>query len=113
VVKDYNKLNYRNRKKIDLALNKHAMHLIRLIIMGREILEGKPVQTYREHDREFLLDIRDGKYTYDQIFEMVDDFEEKFRYATVNTVLPAKPNFNKIEELVITILESRLKNEIA
>ncbi|MFA5557884.1 MAG: nucleotidyltransferase domain-containing protein [Methanofastidiosum sp.] len=112
VVKDYNKLNYRNRKKTDLALNKHAMHLIRLLIMGREILEGKPVQTYREYDREFLLDIRDGKYSYDQIFEMVDEYEEKFKYAIANTVLPAKPDFKKIEELVISILESRLKNEL-
>lgn len=111
VVKDYGKLNHRNKKKTELGLNKHAMHLIRLLIMGSEILEGRPVQTYREKDREFLLKIRDGKYTYDQIFEMVDKYEKKFKYAADNTNLPAKPDFNKVEELVIAINERMFKNE--
>ena len=111
VIKGYGKLNHRNRKKTELSLHKHAMHLIRLLIMGAEILEGKPVQTYRENDREFLLNIRNGKYTYDEIFQMVDEYDNKFKYAADNTNLPAKPNFNQIEELVIAINESRLRNE--
>ena len=109
IVKDYGKLNHRNRKKTDLALNKHAMHLIRLLLMGTEILEGKPVQTYREHDKELLLDIRNGKYTYEQIFDMADEYDKKFKYAADNTCLPVMPNYSKIEELVISINESRLK----
>ena len=62
VVKDYSKLNNRNKKKDDKHLNKHAMHLIRLLLMGSEILEGKGINTYRSHDREFLLEIRNGKF---------------------------------------------------
>ena len=112
VVKQYGKLNYRNKKKSELSLNKHAMHLIRLLIMGTEILEGKPVQTYRDNDGDFLLSIRNGKYTYDEIFEIVDEYEGKFKYAADNTSLPSKPNFNKVEQLVIAINESRLRNDL-
>jgi predicted nucleotidyltransferase len=57
VLTDYEKLNTRNKKKDELHLNKHAMHLIRLLITGTEILEGKGINTYREKDREFLLQI--------------------------------------------------------
>ena len=39
VVKDYDKIGKRNKKKYDLHLNKHAMHLIRLFMMAIDILE--------------------------------------------------------------------------
>lgn len=50
IVKDYSKLNHRNSKKDELHLNKHAMHLIRLLVTGTEILEGKGINTYREKE---------------------------------------------------------------
>lgn len=114
VVKDYGKLNHRNKKKDDLHLNKHAMHLVRLLIMGIEILEGKGINTYREKDREQLLEIRNGKYQkedgsfYKEFFDMVDCLEKKLKYAADNSPLPNKPDFNKIEELVIEINKKRL-----
>lgn len=103
IVKDYSKLNHRNSKKDDIHLNKHAMHLVRLLLMGTEILEGKGINTYREHDRDFLLDIRNGKYTFDEVFECVDELQTRFEYAEKNTCLPAKPNQKEIDELVMDI----------
>lgn len=102
VVKDYNKLNHRNSKKDELHLNKHAMHLIRLLEMGTEILEGKGVNTYREN-KDFLLKIRDGQFSYEEIFDMVDKLEERFNYAGNNTILPNKPDYKKAEEILIEI----------
>ena len=102
IVVDYGKLNKRNKKKDDLHLFKHGMHLIRLLIMGTEILSGKPVTTYRP-EREFLLDIRNEKYTFEEIFEMVDKYEKEFIYAKQNSPLPIKPNYNRINELTIEI----------
>lgn len=103
VINDYSTLNHRNNKKDTLHLLKHAMHLIRLLLMGSEILEGKGINTYRENDRELLLDIRNGKYTYDEIFQMVDVYDKRFKYAMENCVLPDKPDFEKINELVMEI----------
>jgi Predicted nucleotidyltransferase len=103
VLNDYDKLNHRNNKKDTLHLLKHSMHLIRLLKMGIEILEGKEINTYREQDRGLLLDIRNGKYTYDEIFEMVDKYEKDFKYASEHTSLPDNPDYNKINELIMEI----------
>lgn len=116
VIHDYDKtckgnLNKRNNKKDDFHLNKHAMHLIRLLIMGTEILEGKGVLTYRpEHD--LLMDIRNGKYVtvkqdgtkdYSLFFELVDEYEKKFKEAAKNTSLPDEPDYKKIDKLLENI----------
>ena len=103
VINDYDKLNHRNSKKDANHLNKHAMHLIRLFIMGTELLEGKGINTYRENDREFLLKIRNGEFSYNQIFEMVNDYEKKFNYAAENTCLKNNPDYEAVEELMIAI----------
>jgi len=103
VIRDYNKLNNRNKKKDEIHLLKHGMHLIRLLIMGAEILETKKVNTYRKNERDLLLDIRNGKYSYDQIFMMVDEYEHKFDYASNNTELSDIPDWDKINKLMIDI----------
>ncbi|NLD48460.1 MAG: nucleotidyltransferase [Clostridiaceae bacterium] len=103
IVKDYSKLNHRNSKKDELHLNKHAMHLIRLLVTGTEILEGKGVNTFREKEREFFLDIRKGKFSYNEIFQMVDEYELRFKSAAENTSLPDEPDYKRVEELMIEI----------
>lgn len=61
VVKDYEKIGKRNKKKDDLHLNKHAMHLIRLFMMALDILEMGEINTYRKKEHDLLMDIRFGK----------------------------------------------------
>ena len=112
VINDYDKLNHRNSKKDANHLNKHAMHLIRLFLMGTEILEGKGINTYREKDREFLLKIRKGEFSYSEIFEMVNDYEKKFDYAAKNTCLKDEPDYDKVEELMISINRDVILNGV-
>ena len=45
VIRDYEKVGKRNKKKDDLHLNKHAMHLIRLFMMALDILEKGEINT--------------------------------------------------------------------
>ena len=105
----YEKLNHRNHKKDDNHLNKHAMHLIRLYLMCIDILEKEDICTYRENDREFLLEIRNGKYQredgayQDEFFQMVNDFEKRMNYAKQNTNLPKTPDYHAIEEFVMDV----------
>ncbi|ERI89485.1 hypothetical protein HMPREF1982_04639 [Clostridiales bacterium oral taxon 876 str. F0540] len=110
VLKDYDKLNHRNSKKDELHLNKHAMHLIRLLIMGKEILEGKGIHTYREKEIALLMDIRNGNFNYNDIFEMVDKFDKEFKYAAENTILPDEPDYDGVQELLIQINKKVIKN---
>lgn len=108
-IRNFDKLNQRNRKKDDAHLNKHAMHLIRLYLMCLDILEKCEINTYRGDDLELLLNIRMGRYqnadgSYKkEFFELVGEFEKKVLYAKKNTSLPKVPNMKKIEELVMTV----------
>lgn len=101
-VKQYGKLNHRNNKKDEPHLYKHAMHLIRLMMMGIDILEGKGINTYRK-EKDFLLDIRHGKYSFDEIFEITNEYDRKFREAKNHTDLPKYVDMNKVNELIAEI----------
>lgn len=108
IVKDYDKLKHWNRKKDELHLNKHAMHLIRLLITGTDVLEGKGLSIYRKDDRTLLLDIRNGAYSYEAIFEMVDEQEKRFHAAAKTTQLPDEPQYAAVEALMVSIYEKYL-----
>ena len=62
IVKEYDKIGKRNHKKDNAHLNKHAMHLIRLFLMGIDILEKGEINTYRAKEQELLLSIRNGEF---------------------------------------------------
>ena len=108
IIGSYEKLNGRNRKD-EAHLNKHAMHLIRLYLMCLDILEKEEICTYREKERDLLLEIRHGKYqrkdgTFsDEFFQMVNDYERRLNYAKQNTSLPRQPDYHAIEEFVMSV----------
>ena len=118
VVKDYDKIGKRNKKKDDLHLNKHAMHLIRLFMMAIDILEKGEINTYREKEHELLMDIRFGKYQTDEgtfsdsFYDMMREYERRLYYVAEHTDLPAKPDFKRVQELVMTINEMVIRDEI-
>lgn len=114
IVKTFDKLTKRNNKKDEAHLNKHAMHLIRLFLMGIDIFEKEEIITYRENDLAFLMSIRNGKFqktdgTYrHEFFEMVNDYEKRMKYAIANSSLPEKPNRKQIEDFSIEINMSHI-----
>ncbi len=108
-LKSYNKLNHRNSKKSEEALYKHAMHLIRLFIMGTDILNGKGIITKRIDEHNLLMDIRNGKYTFDEIFEITNDIEKQFIEAKKNTKLPEEANMKEIEIFLIKAYTGKIK----
>lgn len=118
VVRDYDKIGKRNKKKDDNHLNKHAMHLMRLFMMAIDILEKQEVHTYRDKEHELLLSIRrgdfqnaDGKFR-DEFYELLAEYEDKLHYAAKNTELPEEPDMNKVQEYVMTINEKVIRDEI-
>lgn len=106
--KSYSKVNSRNRKTKE-KLGKHAMHLIRLLKMGIEVLREGELKVYRLKDREFLLDIRNEKYSWDEIFDIIDELNEQLNEALKHTILPKQTNFEKINVLYQEILFDFLK----
>lgn len=104
----FNKLGQRNNKRTVEKLDKHMMHLIRLYHMCFEILTEQKVNTYRAKDRDFLLEVRNGKYIKDGIITeecraYLRELEEKLQQAKEVTTLPEKPNYKEIEKFVIDV----------
>jgi len=111
VTKTYDKLNHRNRKKGDAYLFKHAMHLFRLLITGMDILNGHGIITKRSDEHDFLMDIRNGKFSYPEIFKMAEEYQVRFDEAAKNTKLPNEPDSARIEVMQIGIYDDHLNRE--
>ncbi len=118
IVKEYDKLGKRNKKKDDNHLNKHAMHLVRLFMMAIDILEKGEINTYRKNEHDLLISIRNGEYqksdgTFnEEFYEIVADYEKKLDYAANNTDLPDEPDFEAVQEFVMSVNEKVIRDEI-
>ena len=116
VIREYDKIGKRNRKKDDRHLNKHAMHLVRLFMMGIDILKYQTIRTRRPDDELVLLkSIRDGYYMKDSVlnedfYKVVADYEKQFAEAEKVSTLPDSPDMNRVEEFVERI-NRRIVNE--
>ena len=103
MLRNYAKLNHRNRKKDDNHLHKHAMHLIRLYLTGIDILAGRGIVTYREDDLPLLKKIRAGEIPFDDVFKLADECGEKISAAYKRSTLPDAPDVAKIHRLLLEI----------
>ncbi len=106
VIRDYDKIGKRNKKKDDNHLNKHAMHLVRLFMMAIDILEKGEIRTHRTDDLELLKSIRRGDFqkadgTYQkEFYDLLGDYEKRLEVATAKTTLPDNPDMEKVEKFV-------------
>lgn len=106
VIRDYDKIGKRNRKKDDNHLNKHATHLIRLFMMAIDILEKGEIRTHRTDDLEVLRSIRRGDFQKEdksfskEFYDMLSDYERRLERATQNTILPDNPDMEKVGKFV-------------
>lgn len=87
---------------------KHAMHLVRLMRMGEEILTTGKVHV-RRPDAEELLEIRNGAWTFDQLLEWAESQDAKLTelYKT-STALPHKPDHARLDALCMQLVEKGL-----
>lgn len=87
---------------------KNAMHLIRLLTMGIEILDTGNVEVYRP-DKEFLKNIRSGKYTVTEIETAAIYLREELDQSYRLSALPETPNFDKINSWLISAHERAIQ----
>ncbi len=83
---------------------KHAMHLVRLIRMAKEILTEKTVKVYRP-DREELLGIRNGSLSFDDVVKMTENVDQELDDLYLKTDLRKKPDHEGIAELYREVAE--------
>ncbi|XZF14533.1 nucleotidyltransferase domain-containing protein [Chitinophagaceae bacterium MMS25-I14] len=85
---------------------KNMMHTIRLLQMAGEILrEGRLL--VRRPNREQLLNIKSGKYEYDELMLMADELMNEIENAYSASVLPAAPDKAMLEKVLV-----QMRNEL-
>jgi hypothetical protein len=106
VIREYDRMSKRNKKKDDNHLNKHAMHLIRLFLMAIDILDKGVIKTHRVDDLELLMKIRNGGFQKEdhtftaEFYDMLTHFESELERASKETTLPDNPDMDKVGEFV-------------
>ncbi len=118
VIRDYDRIGPRNHKKDELHLNKHAMHLVRLYMMGIDILEKAEIRTHRpEKDLVLLRSIRDGEYMADGVmtpafYEIVTEYENRFTEAEKQSRLPDEPDMAAVSRFAESVNRRIVLEEI-
>ena len=83
---------------------KNMMHCVRLLTMGIEIAKTGKVNVDRtDIDRDFLLNIRLGNTTYDEIIKYAEAKQVELDEAMKTCTLPDKADMEKVKELLIDI----------
>jgi predicted nucleotidyltransferase len=81
---------------------KHAMHLLRLLKMGAEILETGQVLVYRR-DREWLAAVRNGLLSYEELLELATAYEARLGELHDSSSLPEEPDSEAAEAIVVEL----------
>ena len=100
----------RNPKRYESNLDKNydsknLCHTMRLVHMGYEIATGQGIILDREKagDKEFLMNIRNHKYEYDELMEIVEADKIKLDKAIANSTIKEKIDTDLVNDVLINI----------
>jgi hypothetical protein len=99
----------RNPKRMELENKfgydtKHASHLIRLMYEGIEILNSGSI-TFPLIQKDEIIAVRNGKYSYDQIIAIAESFDGMFDMIYDISSLPHSPDWDRIKKLYFELIK--------
>lgn len=81
---------------------KNLCHCLRMLDMAIEIAEGKGVNLVRPN-REWLLSIRKGLISYDEIMKLIEEKKNKMDEAFDKSDLPEEVDENLVYDIILQI----------
>lgn len=88
---------------------KHITQVVRLLLLGKEILETGKVKVKRIEDREMLMEIKECKVPYEKVIDMADKIEDEVEQAYFKSPLPIRPDIEALDKLCIQLIEEQWK----
>jgi hypothetical protein len=82
---------------------KHAMHLVRLMRMGFEVLKTGELRVRRD-DAEQLSAIREGALSFHDLLAMAGELQQSMQDATATTELPHDVDYDRVDALLANVL---------
>lgn len=86
---------------------KNAAHLIRLFRMGIEFVETGQLNV-RRPDRAELLDIRNGKWTRDEVVQSGEELQLRMKAAKIDSSLKEQPDLEEIDAFLVKLTKERI-----
>ena len=80
---------------------KHAMHLLRLLLSGIHALRTGEIMIDVSEHRDFLLTIRNGELSFEEIREHALRLDRQFQAEFETTTLPDQPDFQAVDQFLI------------
>ena len=82
---------------------KNVMHCMRLVRMAKELAQGKGFNIVRTWDRDYLLDIRNHKFEYEDVMAQLEKEKLEMEEAIKSCTLPEKVDFDKVNDLLYDV----------
>ena len=80
---------------------KNMMHLVRLLLSGRNLVRnGEPIVRFEGAERDRLLSIRDGAWSFGEIMALADSLQADIRDGIDACPLPPEPDLAAIDNLL-------------
>lgn len=106
--KNRNPVRYEENKDFNYDA-KHVAHSFRLMNMCIEIAQGQGFKVNRRGiDREFLLDVKQHKYEYEDVIKMLDEKKVIMDEAIANSTLPDDIDVDFVNDFVINVRKQQL-----
>ena len=110
VIRDYDRIGKRNKKKDD--------NLIRLFMMAVDILEKGEIKTHRTAEHDLLQAIRRGDFQQEdknfspEFYKILSDYEKRLERAVQNTKLPDQPDMEAVARFVERVNKRVVMGEV-
>ena len=82
---------------------KNVMHCMRLVRTAKELAQGKGFNVVRTWDRDYLLDIRNHKFEYEDVMAQLEKEKLEMEEAIKNCTLPERVDFDKVNDLLYDV----------
>lgn len=86
---------------------KNMLHCNRLLDMAIEMAEGKGVILKRQN-REWLLSVKKGKLTYDEIMNIINEKKDKLEDVYQKSKLPDQVDENLVKNIILEIRKNNV-----
>ena len=105
-------LKERNPKRYESNLDKNydsknIMHCFRLMHMASEVAEGKGMNLQRTWDRQFLMDVRNHKFDYEEIIERLEEEKMHMNQLMKKSTIQEFIDANFVNQLMIDIRQKQ------
>jgi len=101
-----NEARYRTQESGEVDYDsKNLMHCIRIMMSGKSILEGNgPIVRFTGEPLQQLKDIRNGKYTYDELMDWADGLKSDLGILKERNILPHSIDQKAVDDLYRSLL---------